>query len=619
MMSWLRTRSRVPQHPRRTPPRFRPRVENLEDRCLLAAPTINTIANQTLPTSATGIGKSLVVPVTGAPGNGSNALNYTVSSDSANVTAQVLTGNTFLQMNITTAGNAAASGTLVFELFNNFTPNAVARITSLVNSGFYNGLTIYRAVNQTGFQLIQGGNRTGQGPQFNDEFNQNLIFNGTGQLAWANSGDDTNTSEFFVTVDSPRVLDFNFTLFGQLLSGQSVVQAVDNLAPASGDGQPTQTVTITSASIITDTHDAVLLIHAAPGATTPAHITVTATDAVTSESSQRMFTVTPTADTVDDPPILGPTPNQVTTAGQPVTFPLSSIDLQGNPVTFEALVTDSPATGTATVNGNQVTFTPKPGFTGTANLKVGVARTGATSRSTTDSDPFDTNAMQVTVGPAVPTPGPHAGADTNQAFLINLWHDLLNRDIDSASLTLYGGELDQHVINRFDVIQGVTGGLEYRIDVVQGLFNKLLQRAADPTGMAQGVAALAAGESVEEYEADLMSTPEYFQKHGNNNTSFVQAVYQDGLGRTVSASDVASQIALVNQGMPRKFLALGVLESQEGLTVRVQNYYAQLLDRPADPSDKTLTNAVMALSAGMPDEVLITLLASGQEYFNMSA
>jgi hypothetical protein len=79
--------------------------------------------------------------------------------------------------------------------------------------------------------------------------------------------------------------------------------------------------------------------------------------------------------------------NQLTFQGQNV--PLS----QQIPV-----VTDNPATATVSVNNNQVTVTPNPGFTGTVNLKVGVAQQGATSRgSGTSTGIFDTQAMTLTV------------------------------------------------------------------------------------------------------------------------------------------------------------------------------------------------------------------------------
>ena len=95
MLSWHRPRPRLSRKPLHRLPRFRPAVEGLEERCLLAAPVIDTIAPQNVPA-----GKTLIVPVTATSPDGS-ALTYTVtSSNSAQVTAVAHTSNTFLKLTV---------------------------------------------------------------------------------------------------------------------------------------------------------------------------------------------------------------------------------------------------------------------------------------------------------------------------------------------------------------------------------------------------------------------------------------------------------------------------------------------------------------------------------------
>src|SRR5947209_3711913 len=79
-------------------------IETLEGRCLLAAPVIDAIANVSVPS-----GKSLIVPVTASDADG-DALTYSVSSSSSNITASVHTGNSFLKISV------AGYGDMVFEL-----------------------------------------------------------------------------------------------------------------------------------------------------------------------------------------------------------------------------------------------------------------------------------------------------------------------------------------------------------------------------------------------------------------------------------------------------------------------------------------------------------------------
>jgi len=371
-------------------------LERLEDRTLLSV-AVTPIPTETLPQ-----GKTLLMPVTGSNTLGSS-LNYSVSSSDPAVTAQVLTGNTWLTLNLSYDGGT--TGTMVLELFNDLTPMTVGKITTLVNQGFYNNLIFHRVI--SGF-VMQGGDPNGDGTggpgfQFDDEFNTNEIFSGDGQLAMANSGKDTNGSQFFVTTGAQRALDFNYTIFGQLVRGFDVRDAI-LATPVDANSKPLQAVTITSATISSaPTTDAVLLL-TSTGALTNATVTVTANDG-NGNSAQQQFSAQPQTDTVNDPPILGPVGNQVTTPGTPVTFSLTSADLENDPVYYnaaEVVPSGGTAHSTVTVSGNQITVTPLAGYVGDISVIVGVAQTGATGRGSSTSSPYDTQVITVTSN-ALPT------------------------------------------------------------------------------------------------------------------------------------------------------------------------------------------------------------------------
>ena len=115
--------------------------------------------------------------------------------------------------------------------------------------------------------MIQGGDPSGNGTggsgtTFSDEFNVNLTFNSEGLLAMANSGDDTNDSQFFVTdtdlslAQMPQHLNFDHTIFGILTSGFDTYQKIIT-TPVTGS-TPNNQVKITSASVFTDTQNGVL-------------------------------------------------------------------------------------------------------------------------------------------------------------------------------------------------------------------------------------------------------------------------------------------------------------------------------------------------------------------------
>ncbi|MFO0955898.1 MAG: peptidylprolyl isomerase [Isosphaeraceae bacterium] len=249
-----------------------------------------------------------------------------------------------------------------------------------------------------------GGDPKGDGTggpsfSFDDEFNPQAIFSGSGQLAMANSGKDTNGSQFFVTVTPQRGLDFNHTIWGQLVRGNDVLLAINNAPNGgnAGNNRPYNTITITSASLISDAADGVLMLSAPAGSNAATHFTVTATD-TQGFSDTRTFTATAVKDTTNDPPILGPVSNQTILMNSTLTLPLTSIDLENDPVTYSAAITTSPANSTATIQGNSLVFKPTSGFTGQVKVSVGVKQTDAVTRGTT-SNLFDTHVITITVVP----------------------------------------------------------------------------------------------------------------------------------------------------------------------------------------------------------------------------
>ncbi len=362
-----------------------PHVENMEARELLAAPAMDALSQISVPS-----GKSLFVPLSSTTSDQSS-VSYSVTSSDQSIKSTVLSGGTYVKMTV------SGYGDLTFKLFDTLTPESVGKIKTLVQQGFYNGLSFHRVIKNF---MVQGGDPVGNGTggagfSFADEFNSKAIFSGTGQLALANSGKDTNSSQFFVTTGPQRALDFNHSIIGQLVKGFDVLDKIQNV-PTSQTSAPTLPVVISKAEVVQDTTDAVLLIEA-PASLSTSQLTITAT-AADGESSQQSVPVNVVQDTVNDPPFMGALTDLSTRVNTPLKFTLTATDLENDTIDSSVVATTNADKVTITTNGAEVTITPKTGFVGTVQLIAGVRQNGATARGSTPN-PWDTQAITLTVSP----------------------------------------------------------------------------------------------------------------------------------------------------------------------------------------------------------------------------
>ncbi len=120
-------------------------------------------------------------------------------------------------------------GEIRIELFADKTPKTVANFEKLIGDGFYDGLKFHRVIDNF---MIQGGcpegtGTGGPGYKFADEFHKDLKHDGPGILSMANSGPNTNGSQFFITHVATPWLDGKHSVFGKVLGdGQKVVNSI---------------------------------------------------------------------------------------------------------------------------------------------------------------------------------------------------------------------------------------------------------------------------------------------------------------------------------------------------------------------------------------------------------
>ncbi len=135
-------------------------------------------------------------------------------------------------------------GAIALELFDEDAPKTVENFKRLAADGFYDGIIFHRIIPDF---MIQGGCPRGDGTggpgyTFEDEFNEHRVARGA--LAMANAGPNTNGSQFFiVTTEEAPWLDGKHTVFGTVVEGMDVVDAIES-TPTDGSDKPLEPQTI---------------------------------------------------------------------------------------------------------------------------------------------------------------------------------------------------------------------------------------------------------------------------------------------------------------------------------------------------------------------------------------
>jgi cyclophilin family peptidyl-prolyl cis-trans isomerase len=408
-------------------------LEVLEDRQLLTA-SLQAIAPVTVPAL-----QGDTIPLLANAG-ATAAQTFTVTSSNPDIAASIAHGPFWtlgVSYNDSNAPATNFTGTLVYQLFQNLTPNTVSEISTLSTDGYFANTGNYFNRIYAGF-VIQGGSPTPTGSEpnppvtFANEDLQQVAFTGNYQLAMANSGGtDSNSSQFFTTLGpNDAGLGYNYTLFGQLLTGVSTINQMLNVPLEYNFDQvptePLNPLTISSATLSSTNPNGTLIIdttQARAGET--ATITVTANDADGTRATQSfVVTVGPYAGSTSETqtgthgPIgnvnFKPYATPVTTSvaensavavqllGQN-TYPDTSVSV---PLTYA--LTSQPGHGTVTNFNSSTgtfTYTPAPGYAGADTFQYTVTANGPDANAASATS----NSTAVTIGVtkvSSPTPTP---------------------------------------------------------------------------------------------------------------------------------------------------------------------------------------------------------------------
>ncbi|MCC6510784.1 MAG: tandem-95 repeat protein, partial [Pirellulaceae bacterium] len=407
------------------------------------------------------LGSPFHVPVDAYDPNG-NPLTVTVtSSNSSVIEAEVVpAGDRSMRIRVKDFGD------MVFKLYETEAATPVNKIIELASAGYYTNSEFHRVINNF---MIQTGIGATTVDNINDQFNVNLQHNRSGVLSYAKtSADDTGSSQFFITEVPTRHLDFHHAVFGQLIEGDAVREAISNVATSSGDA-PNIDIVIESVTIFTDNENGLVRLKA-KAATGTSNITVTVTDTEGNSTSQS-FVATAIADAANGAPFLNPIPSVTTTINTPATINLTSQYAENDVVTYSVAKVSAGDYQVSVVPGTGVvTVTPATDFVGTIQFRASVQQTVA---SATSAPAVDTQLVTVVVN----------GANAPTGI-----------DLDTASDT--GASSTDNITNAAAptfTVSGTTSGATVRLKVGNTVIGQATATGTTTVVTANNIAGLGTG------------------------------------------------------------------------------------------------------------------------------
>ena len=208
-------------------------------------------------------------------------------------------------------------------------------------------------------------------------------------------------------------------------------------------------------------------------------------------------------------------------------------------------------------------------------------------------------------------------ANKNQGFAHRMTRDLLFKFPTDEVRDSMRDELTAGSRTRAQLVQATVFSDEYRGIDVDRIFRRFLKRASDPSGRTYWVNGIRNGKSLRKVRAQLFGSNEYFTKAGSYNQGFVDAAYQDVLGRLPDPSGEAYWVHKIDTGTGRGSVANAFLVSTEARRSIVKDQFIRFLDRVPTTAETDSWMATL-LSSATGEQDLIAFLASSGPYYASS-
>ncbi|MBX9792249.1 MAG: DUF4214 domain-containing protein [Pirellulales bacterium] len=222
--------------------------------------------------------------------------------------------------------------------------------------------------------------------------------------------------------------------------------------------------------------------------------------------------------------------------------------------------------------------------------------------------------------PLPPAPPVSPAGPVDSRVIASTYQLALRRSADDPGLAYWGYQLAG--MNREQVVLELLKSTEFRTRAINDAYQQLLNRAADDAGRRYWLRQLEAGQSLQHVIAGILGSEEYRALAGGTNFGFISAVYQDILGRAPDTlgrffwndqltPHVDRATGVIPAAMDRTGVALAILTSEEASIGQVNDLYASLLRRSADPAGRAYWSARLRSGAHF-EEVIAAFLGSAE-------
>jgi Domain of unknown function (DUF4214) len=214
--------------------------------------------------------------------------------------------------------------------------------------------------------------------------------------------------------------------------------------------------------------------------------------------------------------------------------------------------------------------------------------------------------------PGASCSGVVAKIDSQGAFVVNAYRDLLGRPPSDSDASYWLGRLGEGA-GREAMAREIASSAEYRDELVVSIYQRFLERSPSAGEVSYATGLLGAGGSDEQLIAALVGSSEYYGLSGETIAGFVSRAYSDLLGREATKEEKGSWEAFLSSGHTREQLAGEITASPEYREDLIRALYQRFLQREAGAGEVSYWTGV--LGAGGSDEQLIAALVGSSEYY----